>query len=320
METRTLSGTQLTVSRACFGAMTFGKQTDASTAARMVDLCLDRGINFFDTANVYNAGQSELVLGQVLGGRRRDVILASKVGIKAGEFPAGLSRGLIEAAAEATLRRLSTDYLDLYYLHQPDWQTPVEESLAAVDRLVRQGKVRYVATSNYPSWCVARMLSVAEREGWPPPRIAQQMYNLIARRLEDEFVPCARQLGVSLVAYNPLAGGLLTGKHRGGAPEPGTRFDGNKIYLDRYWNQAAFEAVSRLSGIASAAGRSLVSLALNWLLHHTAVDCVILGASKVEQLDENLRALEDGPLDSATLAACDEVWRGLYGPGPRYHR
>jgi aryl-alcohol dehydrogenase-like predicted oxidoreductase len=300
--------------------MTFGGQTDASAAARMIEVCLDRGINFFDTANAYGAGESERLLGRILGHRRKDVVVASKVGVKAGEHPAGLTRELILTAAEATLRRLNTDYLDLYYLHQPDWQTPLEESLAALDGLIREGKVRYAASSNCPSWHVCRLLWMAESQGYQPPRVAQQMYNLIARRLEDEFVPFARQHGVSIIAYNPLAGGLLTGKHTSSAPQPGTRFARNKSYLNRYWNQATFEAVSRLSGIASVAGRSLVSLALNWLLHHTAVDCITLGASKPEHLEENLRALEDGALDEATVAACDEVWRGLYGPAPRYHR
>ena len=317
---RQLSGSELTVSRACLGTMTFGAQTDATAAARMVRMCLDRNITFFDTANVYNAGESERLLGQALGTRRKDIILASKVGLKAGEHPAGLMKELIVTAVEATLRRLNTDYLDLYYLHVPDWQTPVEESLAAMDRLVQDGKVRYVGSSNYPSWQACRMLCVAEKQGYQGLRIAQQMYNLIARRLEDEFLPFASEFSVSTVVYNPLAGGLLTGKHGSGAPETGTRFDGNQTYLDRYWNQVNFEAVTTLATIAAEAGRSLVSLALNWLLHHTPVDCVVLGASKLEQLEENLRALDDGPLDQTAITGCDNVWRGMYGPSPKYSR
>ena len=317
---RSLDGTGLTVSRACLGTMTFGSQTDAATAAQMLHLCLDGGINFVDTANVYNAGESERLLGQILGDCRKNLILASKVGMKVAEHPAGLTRKLIIAAAEATLRRLNTDYLDVYYLHLPDWQTPVEESLAAIDRLVRDGKVRHVGSSNYPSWQSCRMLCIAEKEGYRPVRIAQQMYNLIARRLEDEFLPFAREFGVATIVYNPLAGGLLTGKHRSGTPEPGTRFDGNQAYLDRYWNQLNLEAVTRLAGIATAAGRSPVSLALNWLLHHTPIECVVLGASTLAQLEENLRALDEGGLDPATVSACDEVWKTVYGPGPRYNR
>jgi aryl-alcohol dehydrogenase-like predicted oxidoreductase len=319
-EKRQLSGAELTVSRACLGTMTFGAQTDATAAARMVRMCMDSNITFFDTANVYNAGESERLLGQVLGDGRKDIILASKVGLKAGEHPAGLTKELIVTALEATLRRLNTDYLDLCYLHVPDWQTPVEESLAAMDHLVGDGKVRYVGSSNYPSWQLCRMLGVAEKQGYQGLRIAQQMYNLIARRLEDEFLPFAKEFGVSTVVYNPLAGGLLTGKHRSDAPETGTRFDGNQTYLDRYWNQVNLEAVTKLSTIAAEAGRSLVSLALNWLLHHTPIDCVVLGASRLEQLEENLRALDDGPLDQVTIMACDNVWGGLYGPSPKYSR
>jgi 1-deoxyxylulose-5-phosphate synthase len=320
MEKRRLGGTELTISRACLGTMTFGAQTDGMAAARMVRLCLDRGVNFFDTANVYNAGESERLLGQVLADCRKDIILASKVGMKVGEHPAGLNEKLIVTALEATLRRLNTEYLDLCYFHLPDWQTPVEESLAAMDRLVRDGKVRYVGSSNYPAWQICHMLCVAERQGYQRVGIAQQMYNLIARRLEDEFLPFAGEFGVSTVAYNPLAGGLLTGKHRSGAPEPGTRFDANKAYLDRYWNEVNLKAVRRLETIAAEAGRSLVSLALNWLLHHTPIDCVVLGASRPEQLEENLRALNHGALDSTSVSACDDLWRGLYGPSPKYSR
>jgi aryl-alcohol dehydrogenase-like predicted oxidoreductase len=300
--------------------MTFGAQTDVMAAARMVRLCLDRGVNFFDTANVYNAGESERLLGQVLVDCRKNIVLASKVGMKVGEYPAGLTEKLIVTALEATLRRLNTEYLDLCYFHLPDWQTPVEESLAAMDRLVRDGKVRYVGSSNYPAWQICHMLCVAERQGYQRVGIAQQMYNLIARRVEDEFLPFAGEFGVSTIAYNPLAGGLLTGKHRSGAPEPGTRFDANKAYLDRYWNEVNLEAVRKLETIAAEAGRSLVSLALNWLLHHTPIDCVVLGASRLEQLEENLRALDDGALDQTSVSACDDLWRGLYGPSPKYSR
>jgi aryl-alcohol dehydrogenase-like predicted oxidoreductase len=320
MQNRTLNGTDLTVSRACLGTMTFGSQTDRATAARMAGLCLDSGVNFFDTANVYNAGESERITGEILGPRRRDAVLASKVGMKVGEHPGGLKRELICKAAEDSLQRLKTDYLDIYYLHLPDWNAPIEESLEAMQTLVSQGKVRYAASSNFASWQVCKMLGIAERAGFAPARITQPMYNLLARRIEDEYLPMCAELGVSTVVYNPLAGGLLTGKHRSEAPIPGTRFDGNKAYLERYWKDLNFQAVARLAEIAAAAGRSLVSLALNWLLHHTPIDGVILGASRIEQLEENLRALDDGALSSETVAACDEVWSAVRGPSPKYNR
>lgn len=323
METRTLAGTKLSVSRLCLGTMTFGAQVDRRAAASMLDVCLERGINFVDTANAYNKGGSETIVGQVLRGRRDKVVLASKVGIRAGDEPhdIGLSRRTIQHQIEASLRRLQTDYLDLYYLHQPDESTPLEETLAAFDELVRQGKVRYVAASNYAAWQVCRMHWLAERSGLQPPAVTQPMYNLLARGIEQEFLPMCRALGVSTVAYNPLAGGLLTGKHRADKPPAsGTRFDANPAYQGRYWHPENFEAVAHLKAAAQAEGRSLVSLALAWLLHHTPVDCVILGASTLDQLAANLAAAEQGPCSSETLAACDEAWRIVRGISPVYNR
>ena len=320
METIRLQGTDLTVSRACLGTMTFGAQTDSATAARMVDLCLDSGINFIDTANVYNAGLSESILGDLLGSRRSKVVLASKVGMKVGDHPAGLSKPLVLKAAEDTLRRLRTDYLDLFYLHTPDGCTPLEETLNALDCLVKSGKVRYAATSNYASWQICRMLWIAENSGFQAPRVTQPMYNLLARRIEDEFLPFCREYGISTIVYNPLAGGLLTGKHNGHGPLPGTRFDGNQPYLDRYWNEINLQAVRNLAETANGAGRSVISLSLNWLLHHTGIDCIILGASKMEQLEENLRVLGDGPLNDTTLTSCNELWAMLRGAAPKYNR
>lgn len=322
MDNITLKHTSLNVSRICFGAMTFGGQTDQAAAGRMIDLCVEAGINFLDTANVYNNGASEEMLGRILGQRRRNFILASKVRNKMGDGPdmAGLSRAAIFRAIDDSLRRLKTDYLDVYYLHLPDYAVPIEESLDAMHELVKQGKVRHIATSNYSGWQVVEMLWIAQRKGYQPAYISQPMYNLIARGIEQEYLPMCKLFGVSNVVYNPLAGGLLTGKQRRDAPLAGTRFDNNRMYLDRYWHQADFDAVDRLQHIAAGAGRSLVSLSLNWLYHHTPSDCIILGASRVEHLEQNLKALGDGPLDPETLEACDKVWAALRGPTPKYNR
>ena len=322
METRLLPHTSLTVSRVCCGTMTFGAQADAASAAAMVRTCLDQGINFFDTANVYAAGAAETILGQALRGQRGRVVLASKCGGKMGPAPdqAGLSRAAILRAVEESLRRLQTDYLDLYYLHMPDPQVPLEESLGAMAELVRAGKVRHVAASNYAAWQVCRMHWLAESKTLPRVSVTQPMYNLLARGLEAEFLPMCRAQAVATFVYNPLAGGLLTGKQAVAAPLPGTRFDGNQAYLDRYWHQANFEAVQALAAIAPRAGRSLVSLALNWLLHHTPIDGVILGASRPGQLAENLGACAEGPLPADAVAACDQVWARLRGPAPKYNR
>jgi aryl-alcohol dehydrogenase-like predicted oxidoreductase len=302
--------------------MTFGAQVDEAAAIRIVDRAVEGGVNFFDTANVYNGGASETIVGKALQGRRDKVILASKVRGKMGDGAdeSGLSRAAIHKAIDASLRRLQTDYLDLYYLHQPDYNVRIEESLAAMDELVRAGKVRYPACSNYAAWQMTQILSISDRQGYKPPFVTQPMYNLLARGIEPEYVPMCREFGVSMVVYNPLAGGLLTGKQKREAPIAGTRFDKNDMYLNRYWYDAYFDAVQELAVIARNAGRSLVSLALNWLLHHTATDCVILGASRIEQLEENLKAFDEGALPPEIVAACDGVWAKLRGVTPQYNR
>ena len=319
METVALKQTDLKVSRVCFGTMTFGAQVDEPGAIRMVDKAMDLGLNFFDTANVYNAGASETILGTALAGRRQDVVLASKVRGKMAECE-GLGRDAILLSVEASLRRLKTDYLDLYYMHQPDYAVPVEESLEAMERLVKAGKVRYPASSNYCGWQVAEQLWIARTKGYTPAATTQPMYNLLARGIEQEYLPMCAQFGVSTVVYNPIAGGLLTGKHPRAEPLAGTRFDKNQMYLDRYWHPVDFDAVDQLAQIADQAGRSLISLALNWIYHHTAADCIILGASRLEQLQQDLTALGDGPLDKETLQRCDQVWANLRGPTPKYNR
>lgn len=322
MENHKLGHLDLNVSRLCFGAMTFGKPADQTAANRMVDISIDAGINFFDTANAYQHGRSEEMLGEALHGRRSKYVIATKVFARMGDAPddRGLSKAAIFKAIDASLKRLRTDYVDLYYLHQPDHNVPIDESLEALDSLVTAGKVRFPATSNYASWQVTEMLWLAEKHRWAPPAISQSMYNLLARGLEQEFLPMAKRLGVAVIAYNPLAGGLLTGKHDLSHITQGTRFDNNKMYQDRYWRAENFEAVAELKTAAEQAGRSMVSLALCWMLHHSPIDSIILGASREEQLVENLKAAAEGPLPSDALAACDRVWAKLRGPAPIYNR
>ncbi len=322
MDFLTLPHTDLKVSRLSFGTMPFGSQADQAASTRLVDRCFDAGINFFDTANMYNKGVAETILGQALKGRRQQAIVATKVFARMGEGPdmGGLSRAAILRAIDDSLRRLQMDYVDIYYLHVPDWPVPIEETLAAMDEVVRAGKARYPASSNYAAWQVLEMLWLAEKHGYRPAWITQPMYNLLARGIEQEYLPMCKRFNLSTLVYNPLAGGLLTGKHPKDQPIAGTRFHNNQLYLDRYWHPAYFEAVEKLRAIAAKAGRSLVSLSLNWLLHHTASTGVILGASRMEQLEDNLKACEQGPLDEATVKACDEVWAGLKGITPKYNR
>ncbi|HEY5174359.1 MAG TPA: aldo/keto reductase [Terriglobales bacterium] len=317
-----LKHTDLEVSRFCFGTMTLGKPLDQAGATRLVKRCIEAGINFFDTANMYQYGVAETMLANAIKGKREKVILASKVFFKMGDGPdqQGLSRKAIVRAIDESLERLGTDYLDIYYFHAPDHATPIEESMEAMESLIKQGKVRYPASSNYAGWEVVQMLCIAKDRGWNAPYISQPMYNLLARGIEQEYLPMCKEFGVSTVVYNPLAGGLLTGKHRQSQVIPGTRFDNNKLYQDRYWHEQYFQAVEQIKQIAQSAGRSMVSLSLNWLLHHTAVDCIILGASSMEQLNQNLAAGEDGPLPEDVVRACDQVWQELRGPQPVYNR
>lgn len=314
-----LPGASLASSRLALGTMTFGSQVDETTAAAMVDRALDAGINHVDTANAYNDGAAEEIVGRLLqrlpASRRDGLLLATKVGMTG-----GLSPRAIRAAAEDSLRRLRTDHLDLYYLHTPDWSTPVEETLEAMADLVRAGLVGQVAVSNYAAWQIAQIRGEAPHRGWPPVHVSQVMYNLLTRDLDDEYAAFADAYAMVNVVYNPLAGGLLTGKHnRRSTPPEGGRFAAER-YRERYWNQRQFAAVAELADVAAEAGLSLVELSLRWLLHQPLADIVLLGASSISQLEENLVAFSGPPLDEATLERCDEIWQQLRGPIPRYNR
>jgi aryl-alcohol dehydrogenase (NADP+) len=323
MEYQVLRGTGVKVSRVCLGAMTFGEQASEEVARRMIDGALEAGVNFIDTADAYVGGRSEEILGRALAGRRHRVVLASKVRFSAGEDPhkdQGLHRWHVIRGVEASLKRLRTDCLDLCYLHMPDYQTPIEETLAAFDLLVRQGKVMYVGMSNYAAWQMCEALWKCDRRNWTPPVVMQVVYNLLARSIEAECVAFAGKMNMGMVVYNPLAGGLLTGKHRlAQGPDAGTRFGMKKNYFERYWNPSHFAAVEELGAVAAKAGKPLTQLALQWLLSQPHVDSVILGASQEAQLAENLRFAE-GRLDEETLRACDAVWQGLRGEHFAYNR
>jgi len=323
MEIRKLGRTDLRVSRLALGTMTFGNQVDAGEAARIVDRCLETGINFIDSANMYTGGTAETILGHALRGRRHQVVVASKVGSRSGDETddAGLSRAAIRKGINGTLKRLGTDYLDLYYLHLPDRNVRIEETLAVMEELVQEGKVRYPAVSNYASWQIVQMLWHCDNHGYTPPSVAQQMYSLVTRGLEDEYLACSTEYGLGLVVYSPLAGGMLTGKHRGvEQPAVGTRFDGNQLYLNRYWHPAFFEAVEELVDAGAEAGLTLHELAFRWLLAQPQVDSVILGATSLSQIEENIEACQGPPPDEATVSRCNAVWAKLRGVSPRYNR
>jgi len=323
MEYRTLTGTGITVSRVTLGTMTFGQQADEATSARMIDMALDAGVNFIDEADVYVGGKSEEIVGRALKGRRNRLILASKVCNFSGEDKrkdVGLHRWHVIRGVEANLKRLQTDCLDICYLHKPDYATPIEETLAAFDTLVQQGKVVYVGVSNFASWQVCEAQWKAQENRWAPPVVTQVPYNLITRSIDEEYVSFIKHMKLGMVVYNPLAGGLLTGKHAlDKGPIEGTRFDLNKEYYGRFWHGANFEAVQALAKIAEGAGKSLTELAFQWLMSQPHVDSILIGASKVEHLEQNLKAVE-GRLDEPTMKACDEVWQRVRGNHFPYNR
>ena len=315
-------GTDLWISRVVLGTMTFGSQVDETEARQMVDRSLAAGINMFDTANAYNAGESERMLGAALEGRRSDVLIATKVFNPMGEAPEdkGLSEAAIHKAINASLERLRTDYVDVYYFHQPDRATPIEESLAAMDALVEAGKVRHLGVSNYAAWQVSEINCLRAEQGRPPVLVSQQMYNLLARRIEEEYASYSEHANLFDIVYNPLAGGLLTGKHAAGStPQQGTRFT-QEMYRRRYWDEAHFDAVERLRSLASDAGLSLVELSFRWLLSRPLVDAVLVGASSIDHLESNLTACDGSSLDQEVSRRCDEVWADLRGPAAAYNR
>ena len=323
MQYRTLTGTGATVSRICLGTMTFGDQLNEADSIRMTHRTLDAGVNFVDTADIYVNGVSEIITGKALKGKRNGIVLASKVCNQVGEYKlkdVGLSRWHVIKGVEASLKRLDTDCLDIFYLHKPDYNTPIEETLAAFDMLVKQGKVIYVGMSNFAAWQTCQALWICDKRNYSPPVVTQQVYNLITRGIEQEFVPFCKEFKLGLVVYNPLAAGLLTGKHNlNKGPIDGTRFQLNKDYFGRYWNENNFNALSEIMDIAKKADKTPTELAFQWIASHDYVDSILIGFSKTEHLEQNLTAWE-GNLDDDALKACDEVWNKIKGVSFQYNR
>lgn len=317
-----LTGTGLQVSRVCLGTMTFGGQVDEKTGIEAVAMAVDNGINFIDTANVYSKGESERIVGRALSGRRDRFILASKVGqpMRSGPNGAGLSRHSVIKELEDSLERLRTDYVDLYYMHVPDPHTPAEETLGAMDDLVRSGKVRYIGVSNHSAWQMCRLRHIADERSLNRPVVTQSVYNLLTRGIEDELIPFLDAYQTGLVVFNPLAGGLLTEKYAAKQRIANTRFESFASYAPRYWNEENLSAWDEVKAIASAAGLSMIELAMRWLTSNPRVDSVIIGFSNLDQLRENIAACDSPHLASDTLEACDRVWHGLLGNRFSYHR
>jgi aryl-alcohol dehydrogenase-like predicted oxidoreductase len=320
-----LPGVPVPLSRLVLGTMTFGDTVDRDGAAAMLDAALDAGITGVDTANGYAGGESERILAEVLPRRRDRVVLATKAGIPhpdQGEHPP-LSPAGLRAALEGSLQRLGTDHVDLFYLHQPDRRTPPAETLATVAEFAAEGKIRALGVSNYAAWQIAELTRAADRVGAPRPVVAQQLHNLLARRIEEEYVEYAAVTGLATMVYNPLGGGLLTGRHRFDEDPTSGRFGDSKLaamYKQRYWDERMFAAVADLTRIADGAGLPLTELALRWLLGRPSTDALLLGGSRTQHLLANLQAAQAGPLPADVTAACDAVGVTLRGPMPAYNR
>jgi len=316
-----LGRTGLPVSRLCLGTMTFGSQCDEAGSVAILDRAAAGGITFLDTSDVYPAGGSldtvgrtEEILGRWLEGRRHDFVIATKCfgAMSTRPWDRGLSRKHILDAIEGSLRRLRTDYVDLYQLHHPDPSTPVEESLRALDDVVRAGKARYVGCSNYFAYQVARALGRSEHLGLARFDSVQPRYNLLFRQVERELFPLCAEEGLGVIPYNPIAGGLLSGKHRREAgPMAGTRFThptAGERYRERYWHERELATVEALRPLAAEAAMSMVQMAVAWVLENPVVTAPIIGASRPEQLDDALAALDKG-LDAGLKARLDELTR-----------
>lgn len=319
MQHTRLGRTGLHVSRLCLGTMTFGYQCDEPASVAILDRAAAGGITFIDTADVYpiggslqTVGRTEEIIGRWLKGRRHNFVLATKCWGQVGpnRWDRGNSRKHILDAVEGSLRRLQTDYIDLYQLHAPDPQTPIDETLRALEDVVRAGKVRYIGCSNFLAYQLARAIGRSEALGIARFDSLQPRYNLLFREIERELLPLCAEEGIGVIPYNPLAGGLLTGKHnREAGPEEGSRFTlgtAAERYQDRYWHEGMFETVEAIRPFAREAGMTMAQLAVAWVAANPTVTAPIIGASRPEQLEDTLKALE-APLPADLKQRLDDL-------------
>tara|TARA_Y100001951_G_scaffold105372_1_gene122591 strand:+ start:4526 stop:5515 length:990 start_codon:yes stop_codon:yes gene_type:complete len=329
MQHRNLGNSGLLVSRLGIGTMTFGLQTDEATSHRILDRVHEAGVSFIDTADVYpiggtleTVGRTEEIIGRWLPGRRDQVVLASKAVGKVGPAPwqQGASRKHLIEALHASLKRLNTDYIDLYQLHWDDAQTPLDETLEALDSLVRDGKVRYIGVSNFLAYRLALALGRSDLLGLQRFISTQPRYSLLFREIERELLPLAEEQQLGVIIYNPLAGGLLSGKHQPGQPPTGSRFTlGSvaQVYQQRYWHERQFQTVHALQELAGQWDIDLVTASIAWTLANPTVTTALIGASRPEQLEQTLKAGEL-QLPAELKAALDELSHSYrYGDAKR---
>jgi aryl-alcohol dehydrogenase-like predicted oxidoreductase len=298
--------------------MMFGGQTNENDSMSIMDYAFDHGVNIFDTANTYNVGESERIVGKWLKRRRDKIILATKVGAQMGDGinNVGLSRRYIHEQIDISLKRIGVDYIDIYYMHTPDYLTNIEETLETMSELVRAGKIHYIGVSNYRAWQVADIIAVCKENNFVPPVITQNVYNLITRGIDDELVPFLKAHNIGMTIYNPIAGGLLTGKHKPNIPAENSRFSMNTMYslmyYNRYWTDDNFEAVEKLKKIAEEVGLNLLELSYKWCARRDCVTSILCGVSKLSQIENNVEILDDEHLlDDEVMKRCDEVWHSL---------
>ncbi len=294
MNYKYLGKTGVQVSELCFGTMSFGGDADAETSEQMYRRCREAGINFFDCANGYAGGRSEELLGKFIANEREEVIITSKVYFPTSEDPnaRGASRRNIQLAVEKSLKRLNTDWIDVYFIHHFDEHTPIEETLRALDDLVRQGKILYPASSNFSAWQIMQALGISHYEQLSPFAVLQPMYNLVKRQAEVEILPLAQAQGLAVIPYSPLAGGLLTGKYAGETVPQEGRLLNNKMYKSRYGEEWMFSAAADFANFATSQGYSPAALAVAWVAQHPAVTAPIIGARNLAQLEDSLKSVE----------------------------
>ena len=314
MEYKRLGATGLKVSELCLGCMTFGRETDEVTAANILDKFIDAGGNFLDTANVYAAGASEEILGRILGPRRSSLVVATKVRFNANVFigkpvgpnEIGLSRGHIMAEVERSLKRLQTDYIDLYQVHSWDFETPIEETMRALDDLVRHGKVRYIGCSNFAAWQLMKSLWVSDKHGLARFDSLQPQYSLISREIERELLPLCRSEGIGVIPWSPLGGGFLTGKYKSGQKPPEDSRLAKMDLWGRLADQRNYTTLEAVEQIARERGRAVSQIALAWVMQQPTVSSTIYGARTTEQNDQNLGVL-GFKLSEQELATLDKA-------------
>ena len=322
MRYKKMSGTGIKVSEMCLGTMMFGSQTSKEDSLEIIDYAIENGINFIDTADAYNAGESERIVGEALEGRREEIILATKVRFKVGDEVnnSGLNRRHILKQVDNSLKNLRTDYIDIYYLHAMDDDVDFEETFDTMTTLVRSGKVRYIGISNFPAWQVSDMLGTADKRNFNAPIVTQNLYNLLNREVESELVPCIQKHHLGMTVYNPIAGGLLSGKYDFNQLPTEGRFAEKANYMARYWKPENFEIIKKLEKIAADKEISLLELSMKWCIAHPYVDSVISGVSRLEQLQQNITAMNGISLDDETMIKCEEIGKELLNGRTNYFK